>query len=580
METIRVSIGKRKRRRRGPTLFLSVLLIIGFIIGASIVWMNNTPSTKHVTPDYGSPYALFYQGQRLGQNAIIDGNELKLPLKALKQVMGENGPIRYESASGSIILTTSDHVLRMKTDQLTATLNRKPYELRVTAEKRDQDVYLPVAPLAQLYGLQVEYKPDSGTVTLLQAGDTANRGKPVDASKGVAIRTKPSIKAPIVEQVEGTGLIRIWKQEQTNNKWYAAQGPSGAVGYVRASEIGQAAIETVPMPDKPKPFVAPKLEGGLLNMTWEGVYNTPTVTSKIGPMPGVSVVSPTWFELQNGSGDIKSKASAQYVQWAHARGMQVWALFSNGFEPERTTKALATVETRFKMIQQMLAFAQLYDLQGINIDFENVDVKDKANLVQFMRELTPLLHEQGLVVSIDVTPKSTSPTWSMFLDRKSLGEIVDYMMLMAYDEHWATSPEAGSVASLSWTENSIERILEEDKVPAKKLVLSMPLYTRVWTEKDGKVSSKSIGMQKAADIVKGHKLTPVLDEEAGQHYVEYEEDGAKQRIWLEDDYSIKARVALMHKYGLAGVATWQRAFQVEAIWTTIDQAMKATNGKK
>ncbi|EFM11815.1 glycoside hydrolase family 18 [Paenibacillus curdlanolyticus YK9] len=580
METIRIRIGKRRRRRRGPALLFSLLLIIGFIIGGSIIWMTSKPNTTHVKPDYGSPFALFYQGQRLDQDAIMDGDELKLPLKALKQVLGENGPIRYESASGSIILTTSDHVLRMKTDELTATLNRKPYELRVTAEKRDKDVYLPVAPLTQLYGLQVEYKPDSGTVTLLQAGDAADRGKPTNPAKGAAIRTKASIRAPIVEQVEGTSLIRIWKMEPSNPKWYIAQGPDGAVGYVRATEINQAAAETVPMPDKPKPFVAPKLEGGLLNLTWEAVYDNPTVTSKIGPMPGVSVVSPTWFELQNGSGEIKSKASAKYVQWAHARGMQVWALFSNGFEPERTTKALATVETRFKMIQQLLAFAQLYDLQGINIDFENVNLSDKANLVQFMRELTPLLHEQGLVVSIDVSPKSTSPTWSMFLDRKSLGKIVDYMMLMAYDEHWATSPEAGSVASLSWTEESIARILEEDDVPANKLVLSMPLYTRLWTEKDDKVSSKAIGMQKAADIVKEHKLKPVLDEEAGQRYVEYVEDGAKQRIWLEDDYSIKARIALMHKYGLAGVATWQRAFQAESIWTTIDQTLKATNHKK
>ncbi|GMK42131.1 hypothetical protein PCCS19_51900 [Paenibacillus sp. CCS19] len=570
METIRLRVNSRRRRRRGFA-GISVLVLIGLALGLWIGWMQFAPNKTQVKPDYGDPFALFYKGIRLEQNAIIDGDELKLPLSALEQVFNDN-LIRYEEATGSIIMTTTDHVLRMKTDELTATLNSKPYELHVAAEKRGDDVYLPAAPLTQLYGLQAEYKPSSGTVTLMQAGDQIERVKPKNSAKGLAIRTEPSIKAPIVEQVVGGELVRQWRQE--NDHWTIVQGPNGAVGYAKLSQLEASDSQGVPMPELPKPFEAPALEGGKINMTWEAVYDNPTDTSKIGEMPGVNVVSPTWFELQNGKGDIRSKADAKYVAWAHNRGMQVWALFSNGFEQERTTKALATAETRFKMIQQILAFAQLYDLQGINVDFENVNVSDKENLVQFIRELTPLLHEQGLVVSIDVTPKSTSPTWSMFLDRVALGKTVDYMMLMAYDEHWASSPTAGSVASLPWTEQSLTRILNEDNVPPQKIVLAMPLYTRLWTEKDGKVSSKAIGMEKVATIIKEQKLTPKLDEATGQNYVEYEEDGARQRIWIEDEVSLQARIAIAHQYGLAGVATWQRAFQGGDVWTTINNALK------
>lgn len=570
METIRLRVNSRRRRRRGFAAIV-VLVLIGLALGIWIGWMQFAPNKSHVQPDYGDPYALFYEGVRLEQNAMMDGDELKLPLSALEEVFDEN-LIRYEEASGSIIMTTADHVLRMKTDELTATLNSKPYELHVAAEKKGDDVYLPAAPLTQLYGLQVEYQAASGTVTLMQAGDQIDRAKPASSSKGVAIRTKPSIKAPIVEQVAGDEVVKQWQQE--NEHWAVVQGPNGAVGYAKLSQLQTAEGQTVPMPEQPKPFEAPSLEGGKINLTWEAVYDNPTNTTKIGDMPGVNVVSPTWFELQNGQGDIRSKADAKYVAWAHNRGMQVWALFSNGFEQERTTEALATVETRFKMIQQILAFAQLYDLQGINVDFENVNVSDKENLVQFVRELTPLLHEQGLVVSIDVTPKSTSTTWSMFLDRVALGKTVDYMMLMAYDEHWASSPTAGSVASLPWTEQSLTRILNEDKVPAQKIVLAMPLYTRLWTEKDGKVSSKAIGMDKVASIIKDQKLTPKLDEASGQNYVEYKEGDARQRIWIEDDVSLKARIAIAQQYGLAGVATWQRAFQGGSVWTTIDNALK------
>lgn len=257
----------------------------------------------------------------------------------------------------------------------------------------------------------------------------------------------------------------------------------------------------------------------------------------------------------------------------------MWALFSNAFDPDLTTKVLSSAETRFTMIRQLLAYAEMYKLQGINIDFENVRTSDKQNFVQFVRELSPMLHEAGLIVSIDVTPKSSSEMWSLFLDREALIDSVDYMMLMAYDEHWASSPKAGSVASLPWVEASIKRLLDEDGVDPAKLVLSMPLYTRIWSESKGEdgsvdVSSKAVGMDRIREIMRDRKLTPVFDEAAGQNYIEYaEKEGVRNRIWIEDERSIEARVELVHKYGLAGVATWARSFQTDSIWGVIHESL-------
>ncbi|WP_455430246.1 glycosyl hydrolase family 18 protein [Paenibacillus darwinianus] len=258
--------------------------------------------------------------------------------------------------------------------------------------------------------------------------------------------------------------------------------------------------------------------------------------------------------------------------------MQVWALFNNSFDPDRTTQALDDFGTRFRMIQQLLAYAKMYMLQGINIDFENVYTKDKANLVQFIRELTPLAHDQNLVISIDVTPKSSSEMWSAFLDREALGRAVDYMIVMTYDEYWASSPRSGSVASLPWVERSVQRILEEDNVPPRKLVLGVPLYTRIWTEKkdeNGKiaVSSKAVGMEAVEELITERKLKPVYQQATGQNYVEYTENGALIRIWIEDETSMKARAELVKKYGLAGVASWQRTFQKPGIWNTIQDTL-------
>ncbi|WP_424768866.1 glycosyl hydrolase family 18 protein [Paenibacillus sp. sgz302251] len=565
----------RRKGNRGARGLFFLFIVAALTVFAWYGYMRFIPNGDRVSPSFNDEYPILAQGKEAEQGAIIENNGVKLPLAVVQQVLGEDKPIRYESDSGSIIFTTANKVLHLKTDSLTATINQKPYDLTIAAESAEGTIYIPADPLTELYGLQVEYVQETGVVTLLTAGDTIQMGE-VTTENGAAIRTEATIRSPFVEKVPQAQPIRIWED---HDGWLLVQSTSGLVGFMNKEDIRLTTIEQVPKPAVEPPFIAWKVLGNKINMTWEAVYERKIDTTKIAPMQGVNVVSPTWFEVADDKGTIKGKADPAYVKWAHQQGLQIWALFSNAFEPERTTKVLANVDTRFSMIQQLLGFAEVYNLQGINIDFENVHTADKENFVQFIRELTPLLHEQGLVVSIDVTPKSNSEMWSLFLDRAALGSVVDYMMVMAYDEHWGSSPKSGSVASLPWTERSIVRILEEDGVPASKLVLSVPLYTRIWTEKKGddgnvSVSSKAVGMERIKGIIAEKKLTPVFDEAAGQNYVEYTEDGALQRIWLEDDISMRARIELIRKYDLAGVASWQRAFQTPSIWRTMDDALQ------
>jgi spore germination protein YaaH len=565
----------RPRRRRNDGWLKWLVLASGLAAMAAgmwIGWMRFVPSGKEITPDYGFDHPVVYRGEVMSAGAIVKGDTVKLPLPVIQNALGLKDAVHYEAQTGSIILTNDNKVLRFRTNALTATMNRKPYDLRVAAETRDQVVYIPSTPLEELYGIHVEVNAETSMVTVMRAGDAVQRAA---APKGASVRDDAGIRAPIVGKVPAQVEVRIWGEK---GGWYRVQTGDGIVGYALKEELELTTVEQIKQPQDEPPFTAWKTIGSKINMTWDAVYQQSPDPDKIGELQGVNVVSPTWFELIDGSGNIRSKADIAYVKWAHNQGKQVWAVLTNGFDPERTTGALESADTRFQMIRQILAFAEMYDLQGINLDFENVKTSDKANYVQFVKELTPLLHEQGLVVSVDVTPKSNSEYWSLFLDRAALGKVVDYMMLMAYDEHWASSPKSGSVASLPWVEQSLVRILEEDRVPPQKIVLGMPLYTRLWTEKkdDGgavKVSSKALGMEAVQKIIEDRNLTPVFDGSAGQHYVEYTENGALQRIWIEDALSIKARTALVKKYGLAGVATWQRTFQSDDIWEIIHQSL-------
>ncbi|WP_342344783.1 glycosyl hydrolase family 18 protein [Thermobacillus xylanilyticus] len=554
-----------------------MLILLSAAAGAAYAWWERMqPNRDTIVPDYGAAHPVFYNGEQLdGEARVRDANVL-LPLDMIRAVLGEDVPIRYEADSESIIMTTADKVVRLKTAALTAEMNGEPFDLTIAAEVEGDVVYLPLAPVTVLYGLTAEVAEETGIVTLLRPGQGIQNAS-VTVEQGAAVRSEPTIKAPIIETVPAGGDVRIWREEKG---WYRVQTASGHAGYAAESDFTLADFEIIPEPEREDPFLPWPANGRKINLTWEAVYQVPADPSKIGPMPGVNVVSPTWFELKDGSGAIRSKADPAYVSWAHKRGYQVWALWSNGFDPDRTTEALSTYATRLKMIRQLLVYAETYKLQGINIDFENVYTKDKENLVQFVREFVPLAHEQGLVVSIDVTPKSNSEMWSAFLDRKALGKVVDYMIVMTYDEHWASSPKAGSVSSLPWVERSIKRILEEDGVPPSKLIMGIPLYTRVWTEKkkaDGsvEVSSRALGMEAIEKLIRERGLKRTYDDSTGQNYVEYETEEGRHRIWIEDETSIKARAELARKYKLAGVATWQRGFQKPEIWQVLHDTLEA-----
>lgn len=569
-----------RRLQKKSGCFISLLMTMTLLAAAlcAYYWIRFVPSSEHVKPDFnGLDKPVFYQGKLLELSASGEKEKLKLPLTIVKKEVDPN--ILYEAATESTIITTQDKVVRLKTSQLTAMMNEKPFTLSFPAEKMNGEVYLPISPLQQLYQLQIREFEQTGIVVLFKPGDAIQWGKvaelPNKPDKTLALRKEPTVKAAIYADMPQNAKVMIWSEQAG---WYYVQAENGYTGYMKKQDVILDKQEVIPKQETKEPFVPWKPIGGKINMTWEQVVTKNPDTNKIGPMPGLNVISPTWFHLADGEGNLKNLADAAYVKWAHAQNLQVWALFSNGFDPKLTTEALSTYDKRMKIIKQLLSFAQLYSLQGINIDFENVSIKDKDELVQFVREMAPLMHEQGLVLSMDVTVKSSNENWSLFLDRKALIASLDYMMVMTYDEYWASSPKAGSVASLPWVEKSVAQLLEEDDIPPSKLVLGAPFYTRIWTEepKDGKitVSSKAVIMDRVQQMIKEKKLTPEYQEETGQNYVEYKEGDKLNKIWIEDEISMKARIELVKKYDLAGVASWRRGYETPNMWPLIKETLE------
>lgn len=309
-----------------------------------------------------------------------------------------------------------------------------------------------------------------------------------------------------------------------------------------------------------------------INLVWQPFVDSENDLTKMDKLIGVNVVSPSWFVIDTAQGHIKNNVDPAYLQGLKEKGYQIWPLINNSFNPEMTHQWLNNPEAKEYLIRQLLFYAQRYGITGYNFDIENVNDADKVALTNFMSEVTQALHQKHIVVSMDITIESDTPNWSNCYDRKALGEIVDYLVLMAYDEHGRLSKTAGSVASLSWVESGVQSLLK--KVPTEKVILGIPLYMRLWEEDPkGNVKAKTLNMPDANALSKAKEKVPVWLEDKGQFYFDYQENGRLYRVWQEDINSLNLKVQLVEKYQLAGVASWRKGFETPDIWPMIDQVL-------
>lgn len=307
-------------------------------------------------------------------------------------------------------------------------------------------------------------------------------------------------------------------------------------------------------------------------LLWEYAANRSQVPDY--PLTGVTHLSPTWYELSTADGAIHSSVDETYIQEMRRRGKKLWPLVNNRFDLDLTSAFLADRGAQIRFIETLIDESERYGFEGINLDFENIYLADRDAYSAFVAEMARRFGQADLVLSVDVTVGGGSETWSLSYDRAALGRAVDYVCLMTYDEHWASSPVSGSVSSYGWVERGVRGLLE--KVPADKLVLGIPLYTRVWTEVPSTtvaekmdVRSDVLTMRYAAGYIENRQLPLIWHPDKRQYVATWIEDNSLKKLWLEDETSIREKLGLVEIYELAGVAFWRRGFESEDLWDNL-----------
>ncbi len=389
-----------------------------------------------------------------------------------------------------------------------------------------------------------------------------------ELKKDSVVRYGSGIKMPIVDQVAAGETVIILEE---GSKWDMVQSERGWIGCIQKAVLTEKTTLTAQTPDKrPLPEYTTRLLDETVCMAWHQVFTESgykQLDDLLEKAEGLNVISPTWFTISDNEGNIKSLADKSYVRKAHKAGLQVWGLVENINIEVDETQVLGVTEHRRRVVDSVIEEALRVGLDGINVDLEAVGSENGPHLLQFIREMSAACRREGLVLSVD----NYSPMpHTAFYDRKQQAEIVDYVIVMAYDEHYAGGQTAGSTASLNWIHQSAERTLKE--VPKEKLIVGLPTYTRLWKGADGAdLKSEGIGMEACDKIVKENKLSMTWLEDIGQHYVEYIKDGVQHRLWIEDEKSLDLKMNAAMSYEPAGIAFFKIGLETDDIWVYVNK---------
>lgn len=564
---------EQQKKKAAPVLVVLILIVLVGAAGVVSFLINRyKPGTEYMA---GNEYfnltdensvALIQNGELLEEQAVLIGGE---PYAAYTYVESQlNSCFYWDEETKGILLTTSGGVQTLLPGD--AAVAKTPGGQPAVQQESDGTVYISLDVVKEYTDLDYAYYSDPNRVVIRNEWDGVEQA--TVQSDTAQVRQKGGIKSLILADVQkGDTLLYL---ENLDN-WCKVMTADGYTGYIQTEDISEP--EAIEARTAKKDSYERITRDHKINLVWHQSTSTESndaMAEMTAEMTGVNVISPTWFSVTDETGTISSLASADYVKLAHDAGREVWGLIDNFNEAFDETTDLAYASVRSRIIEQLLAEAASCGMDGINVDFENLKEAGIPHYLQFLRELTSAAHARNLVVSVD-TP--VPQAYTMYYQRGEQARFVDYMIVMAYDEHFAGSEEAGSVSSLPFVQQAVEEMTRV--MPADQVICGIPFYTRVWTEKFGQsaITSEVLGMDGAKNYAKENQMTETWDASLGQNVATVETSDARYTIWMEDEQSMEEKLKVIQSADLAGVAEWKLGFECADVWSLISEYIETNS---
>lgn len=564
---------EQQKKKAAPVLVVLILIVLVGAAGVVSFLINRyKPGTEYMA---GNEYfnltdensvALIQNGELLEEQAVLIGGESYAAYTYVESQL--NSCFYWDEETKGILLTTSGGVQTLLPGD--AAVAKTPGGQPAVQQESDGKVYISLDVVKEYTDLDYAYYSDPNRVVIRNEWDGVEQA--TVQSDTAQVRQKGGIKSLILADVQkGDTLLYL---ENLDN-WCKVMTADGYTGYIQTEDISDP--EAIEARTAKKDSYERITRDHKINLVWHQSTSTESndaMAEMTAEMTGVNVISPTWFSVTDETGTISSLASADYVKLAHEAGREVWGLIDNFNEAFDETTDLAYASVRSRIIEQLLAEAASCGMDGINVDFENLKEAGIPHYLQFLRELTSAAHAQNLVVSVD-TP--VPQAYTMYYQRGEQARFVDYMIVMAYDEHFAGSEEAGSVSSLPFVQQAVEEMTRV--MPADQVICGIPFYTRVWTEKFGQsaITSEVLGMDGAKNYAKENQMTETWDASLGQNVATVETSDARYTIWMEDEQSMEEKLKVIQSADLAGVAEWKLGFECADVWSLISEYIETNS---
>ena len=552
----------QKKKKRIMITFFSIiafiiLLIIAYIANDFIILGKNTTTNlvinnRNVTGN-------------LKKDILIQDGEIYISKQDLGNFFDKY--IYEDEENNNIVTTYNKKIAEIGFERNVININGVDKSTYTHAIKQDDTVYLPINELKDVYDIEISHIEDTKVLVI----DSISREQKKAVVNGnLAVKSSKNFIAKTIDRVKKGECVIVISVE---DDYARVRTERGKIGYIKANKLSNEVVVRQDMEEE-------KQIESKINMMWDYYSQVATAPDRTGTrIDGVNVVSPAFFSIDT-NGDLVENIGTRgqaYLEWARSNNCRVWPMLQNAGDGMQsvTSKIMNSYNNRKKLIEQIVNACIKYKLDGINLDFENMKKEDKDLYSRFVIELMPRMKELGLVLSVDVTAPDGADTWSLCFDRHVIGDVADYIVFMAYDEYGASSNKSGTTAGFDWVELSLKKFLETEEIESDKIILAVPLYTRLWTEdSDGNVIKNPVVSMKDIDDVIPSDAKKTWNDELKQYYVEYKEGNNTKKMWIEDLESLKAKTELISKYQLGGLAAWQKGMETDEVWEIFIEALK------
>lgn len=556
----KITLGRTKDNKKKIKKILIIIIAI-ILIGTIAYNISN-----NIIVDKNKSINLVINNKNVTSNLkkeiIIENDNIYISKQDLGNFFDKY--IYEDTENNNIVTTYNNKIASISLEKNKININGSTKNTYAHAENKEGTIYVPITELEDVYGIEIKYLPDSKVLTI---DSTSKEQKKGIITKNVSVKSSTKFISKTIDKVKKGSYVIVVSEDKGYTK---IRTENGKVGYVKTNKVANTVVVREEMQET-------KQIEGKINMVWDYYSEVASAPDRTGvTMDGVNVVSPAFFHL-NTSGELTENVGTQgqaYIDWAHSNGYKVWPMVQNAGNGmlNVTSNIMNDYNKRQKLINQIVNYCVKYKLDGINIDFENMKKEDKDMYSRFIIELTPRLKDMGIVVSVDVTAPDGSETWSLCFDRNVIGDVADYIIFMAYDQYGTSSNKSGTTAGYDWVNLSLNKFLKTEEIESNKIILAIPLYTRLWTEdSSGKVVKQSTVSMKNIDSILPSGVNKQWNDNLKQYYVEYQDGQYTKKMWIEDEKSLKEKISLINSNNLGGVASWEKGMETDNFWTFLKE---------